>query len=112
MCVVCACQQKLEELKRAQEEELEDRLDAGVKRILAANRRLAEELRLHVTVRVMHQPCGRDEGEVGRTAVFKSGRGLLCGSRQCRIVQHAVSQPDDFAIVCCVCMYVSLCAGV
>jgi hypothetical protein len=43
--------QKLEELKRAQEEELEDRLDAGVKRILAANRRLAEELRLHVTVR-------------------------------------------------------------
>jgi hypothetical protein len=43
--------QKLEELKRAQEEELEDRLDAGVKRVLAANRRLAEELHLHVTVR-------------------------------------------------------------
>jgi F0F1-type ATP synthase membrane subunit b/b' len=42
--------QRLEELKRAQEEELEERLDAGVKRILAANRRLAEELRLHVTV--------------------------------------------------------------
>lgn len=42
--------QKLEELKRSQEEELEDRLDAGVKRILAANRRMAEELRLHLTV--------------------------------------------------------------
>lgn len=42
--------QKLEELKRSQEEELEERLDAGVKRILAANRRMAEELRLHVTV--------------------------------------------------------------
>ncbi|KAF6252093.1 flagellar/basal body protein [Scenedesmus sp. NREL 46B-D3] len=42
-------EQRLEELKRSQEEELEERLDAGVKRILAANRRLAEELRLHVT---------------------------------------------------------------
>jgi hypothetical protein len=53
-CTCCFCSstpQKLEELKRSQEEELEDRLDAGVKRILAANRRLAEELRLHVTVR-------------------------------------------------------------
>ena len=38
--------QKLEELKHCQEEELEERLDAGVKRILGANRRLAEELRL------------------------------------------------------------------
>jgi F0F1-type ATP synthase membrane subunit b/b' len=44
--------QRLEELKRSQEEELEERLDAGVKRILAANRRLAEELRLHVTVSI------------------------------------------------------------
>eukprot|EP00878_Enallax_costatus_P033360 GHUV01036784.1.p1 GENE.GHUV01036784.1~~GHUV01036784.1.p1 ORF type:complete len:246 (+),score=82.53 GHUV01036784.1:823-1560(+) len=43
-------EQKLEELKRSQEEELEERLDAGVKRILAANRRMAEEMRLHVTV--------------------------------------------------------------
>lgn len=43
--------QKLEELKRAQEEELEGRLDAGMRRILAANRRMAEELRLHITVR-------------------------------------------------------------
>jgi hypothetical protein len=44
--------QKLEELKRTQEEELEGQLDAGVKRILAANRRMAEEMRLHITVRV------------------------------------------------------------
>lgn len=55
-CCCCCCRfrchlQRLEELKRSQEEELEERLDAGVKRILAANRRLAEELRLHVTVR-------------------------------------------------------------
>jgi F0F1-type ATP synthase membrane subunit b/b' len=42
--------QKLEELKRSQEEELEERLDAGVRRILGANRRMAEELRLHITV--------------------------------------------------------------
>jgi F0F1-type ATP synthase membrane subunit b/b' len=48
LCIVLL--QRLEELKRSQEEELEERLDAGVKRILAANRRLAEELRLHVTV--------------------------------------------------------------
>eukprot|EP00775_Hariotina_reticulata_P008448 gene8448-8632_t len=42
-------EQKLEELKRSQEEELEERLDAGVRRILGANRRMAEELRLHIT---------------------------------------------------------------
>jgi hypothetical protein len=54
-CCLCPSQllrcvvQRLEELKHAQEEELESRLDASVKRILAANRRMAEELRLHVT---------------------------------------------------------------
>ncbi|KAI8465996.1 MAG: hypothetical protein J3K34DRAFT_74210 [Monoraphidium minutum] len=41
-------EQRLEELKHAQDEELEERLDASVKRILAHNRHLAEELRLHV----------------------------------------------------------------
>jgi hypothetical protein len=35
---------------RLQDEELEERLDASVKRILAHNRHLAEELRLHVQV--------------------------------------------------------------
>jgi hypothetical protein len=35
-----------------QDEELEERLDASVKRILANNRHLAEELRLHVQARV------------------------------------------------------------
>jgi F0F1-type ATP synthase membrane subunit b/b' len=43
-------EQKLEELKRSQEEELEDRLAAGVKRVLGQNRRMAEELQLHVQV--------------------------------------------------------------
>ena len=55
-------EQKLEELKRSQEEELEDRLAAGVKRVLGQNRRMAEELQLHV--------------QVGRDVVSRVGRGL------------------------------------
>lgn len=43
-------EQKLEELKRSGEEELQERLGAGVKRVLGQNRRLAEELQLHVQV--------------------------------------------------------------
>jgi hypothetical protein len=38
-------EQKLEELKHSQDEQLDERMDAGVKRILASNRRMAEELR-------------------------------------------------------------------
>lgn len=49
--------QRLEELKRCQEEELEARLDASVKRILGANRRMVEELRLHITVRGWWASC-------------------------------------------------------
>jgi F0F1-type ATP synthase membrane subunit b/b' len=41
-------EQKLEELKKACEEDINERLDASVKRILQQNRRMAEELRLHV----------------------------------------------------------------
>jgi len=41
-------EQKLEELKKSCEEDIDDRLDASVKRILQQNRRMAEELRLHV----------------------------------------------------------------
>lgn len=39
-----------------QDEELEERLDASVKRILAHNRQMAEELRLHVQVGAGVQP--------------------------------------------------------
>eukprot|EP00976_Prorocentrum_cordatum_P089659 1187811-Prorocentrum_minimum.AAC.1 len=41
-------EQKLEELKKSCEEDIDERLDASVKRILQQNRRMAEELRLHV----------------------------------------------------------------
>lgn len=44
-------EQRLEEVKRAQQEEVDEKLDASVKRVLGQNRRLAEELRLHVHVR-------------------------------------------------------------
>jgi len=41
-------EQKLEELKKSAEEDIDERLDASVKRILQQNRRMASELRLHV----------------------------------------------------------------
>eukprot|EP00798_Chlamydomonas_sp_ICE-L_P001671 gene1671-33065_t len=41
-------EQKMEELKKAAEEEIDERLDASVKRILQQNRRMAEELKIHV----------------------------------------------------------------
>ena len=40
----------MEELKKAAEEEIDERLDASVKRILQQNRRMAEELKIHVQV--------------------------------------------------------------
>ena len=43
-------EQRLEELKKSAEEEVDERLDASVKRILAQNRRMAEELKIHVQV--------------------------------------------------------------
>jgi bacterioferritin-associated ferredoxin len=63
----CAAQQReaeqrLEELKQAQEEEAEERMDAGVRRVLAQNRRMAAELQLHLQVR------GGDCGVCGRRA--------------------------------------------
>ncbi|KAF8055841.1 MOV10L1 [Scenedesmus sp. PABB004] len=68
-------EQKLEELKRSQEAELEERLDAGVKRILAANRRLAEELRLHITESDALQGelklLAADRGRVARELALK-----------------------------------------
>ena len=40
---------RLAALKKSSEEDIDERLDASVKRILQQNRRMAEELRLHVT---------------------------------------------------------------
>ena len=41
-------EQRLEKMKRNVEENIDERLDASVKRILQQNKRMAEELRLHV----------------------------------------------------------------
>jgi chromosome segregation ATPase len=41
-------EQRLDELKKGAEEDIDERLDASVKRILQQNRRMAEELRLHI----------------------------------------------------------------
>jgi F0F1-type ATP synthase membrane subunit b/b' len=41
-------EQRMEELKKSAEEEVDERLDASVKRILQQNRRMAEELKIHV----------------------------------------------------------------
>ena len=43
-------EQKMEELKKSADEEIDERLDASVKRILQQNRRMAEELKIHVQV--------------------------------------------------------------
>ena len=40
-------EQRLEEVKKRGEEELDEHLDAQTRRILGHNRRLAEELRMH-----------------------------------------------------------------
>jgi F0F1-type ATP synthase membrane subunit b/b' len=50
-------EQRLEELKKAAEEEVDERLDASVRRILQQNRRMAEELRIHVQVRMCAYVC-------------------------------------------------------
>ena len=41
----------MEELKKSADEALDERMDASVKRILQQNRRMAEELKIHVQVR-------------------------------------------------------------
>ena len=42
---------KLEEVRRAGEEDVHLRMDAGTKRIMQQNRSLQEELRIHIEVR-------------------------------------------------------------
>lgn len=58
---------RLAALKKSAEEDIDERLDASVKRILQQNRRMAEELRLHVAETDELQRA-RDtlEGEAGR----------------------------------------------
>ena len=43
-------EQKMDELKKSTDASLDERLDASVKRILQQNRRMAEELKIHVQV--------------------------------------------------------------
>lgn len=41
-------EQRLEEVKKSQEEVMDDKLDASIKRILQQNRKMAEELKMHM----------------------------------------------------------------
>lgn len=47
---------KLEEVRRAGEEDIHLRMDAGTKRIMQQNRSLQEELRIHIEVK-FHSFC-------------------------------------------------------
>ncbi|KAL6746692.1 flagellar/basal body protein [Haematococcus lacustris] len=74
-------EQRMEELKKAAEEEVDERLDASVKRILQQNRRMAEELRIHVQetdalqqeVRILEEERGRLMREVSLKAELEEG---------------------------------------
>ena len=48
-------EQRMEELKKSAEEEIDERMDASVKRILQQNRRMAEELKIHVQVCIPYE---------------------------------------------------------
>lgn len=69
-------EQKMEELKKAAEEEIDERLDASVKRILQQNRRMAEELKIHVQETDMLQQEVRlleeERNRLTREVVLKS----------------------------------------
>mmetsp|Transcript_7946 Transcript_7946/g.21214 ORF Transcript_7946/g.21214 Transcript_7946/m.21214 type:complete len:473 (+) Transcript_7946:53-1471(+) len=74
-------EQRLEELKKAAEEEVDERLDAAVKRILQQNRRMAEELKIHVQetdmlqgeVRLLEQERARLTREVKLKTELEEG---------------------------------------
>lgn len=92
-------EQRLEELKKSAEEEVDERLDASVKRILAQNRRMAEELKIHVQVR--HQgwgwarwvgPLGSLEGVVWGGAGATASYGCVRAGARTTVV-GAVSAP-------------------
>ncbi|GLC47469.1 hypothetical protein PLESTB_000133900 [Pleodorina starrii] len=89
-------EQRLEELKKSAEEEVDERLDASVKRILAQNRRMAEELKIHVQetealqaeVRVLEESRARLTREVGIKTDIEAGYAQR-GARQAAALKEA-----------------------
>ncbi|KXZ47560.1 hypothetical protein GPECTOR_34g719 [Gonium pectorale] len=89
-------EQRLEELKKSAEEEVDERLDASVKRILAQNRRMAEELKIHVQetealqaeVRVLEDARARLTREVGLKTDLEAGYAQR-GARQAAAIKEA-----------------------
>ncbi|KAG2441078.1 hypothetical protein HXX76_003931 [Chlamydomonas incerta] len=92
-------EQRLEELKKSAEEEVDERLDASVKRILAQNRRMAEELKIHVQetealqaeVRVLEESRARLTREVGLKTDLEAGYAQR-GARQAVALKDAQSR--------------------
>jgi len=89
-------EQKMEELKKSAEEEIDERLDASVKRILQQNRRMAEELKIHVQetdvlqkeVRILEEERGRLMREVGLKAELE-GQYAKRGAQQNTAIKEA-----------------------
>ncbi|GIL78286.1 hypothetical protein Vretifemale_7734 [Volvox reticuliferus] len=89
-------EQRLEELKKSAEEEVDERLDASVKRILAQNRRMAEELKIHVQetealqaeVRVLEEARARLTREVGLKTDIEAGYAQR-GARQAAALKES-----------------------
>eukprot|EP00197_Chlamydomonas_leiostraca_P014815 CAMPEP_0202874320 /NCGR_PEP_ID=MMETSP1391-20130828/25171_1 /ASSEMBLY_ACC=CAM_ASM_000867 /TAXON_ID=1034604 /ORGANISM="Chlamydomonas leiostraca, Strain SAG 11-49" /LENGTH=436 /DNA_ID=CAMNT_0049555731 /DNA_START=78 /DNA_END=1384 /DNA_ORIENTATION=+ len=92
-------EQRLEELKKAAEEEVDERLDAAVKRILAQNRRMAEELKIHVQetdvlqqeVRLLEEERARLAREVSLKTELEVGYAKR-GARQASGLKEAQSK--------------------
>ncbi|GLI63274.1 hypothetical protein VaNZ11_006179 [Volvox africanus] len=89
-------EQRLEELKKSAEEEVDERLDASVKRILGQNRRMAEELKIHVQetealqaeVRVLEEARARLTREVGLKTDIEAGYAQR-GARQAAALKES-----------------------
>eukprot|EP00955_Chlamydomonas_euryale_P111011 366031-Chlamydomonas_euryale.AAC.15 len=92
-------EQRMEEIKKAAEEEIDERLDASVKRILHQNRRMAEELKIHVQetdalqgeVRILEQERQRLMREVALKAELEGGFAKR-GAQQHMVIKEAHSK--------------------
>ncbi len=74
-------EQRLEELKKSAEEEVDERLDASVKRILAQNRRMAEELKIHVQVWAVGRAGAWVKYDLRHTRTLGADAGCAWGGR-------------------------------
>ncbi|GAX85577.1 hypothetical protein CEUSTIGMA_g12992.t1 [Chlamydomonas eustigma] len=89
-------EQRMEELKKSADEEIDERLDASVKRILQQNRRMAEELKIHVQetdvlqheVRILEEERGRLMREVSLKSELESGYAKR-GAKQSMAIKEA-----------------------